>query len=149
MVRTIRCTSSSFGFGGVPAPAVQAYFYIPRIAQSGLVTFLIDTGASGSCLHGPSALNLQRHLKKQSIRSTTGIGGKSKYYHERAILVFTDDKGQRVARGTILGIQKLSPIRTFFNKGILRLPSLLGRDILSRCEFRYDAPNGNITMAFP
>lgn len=148
-MRTVRCTLSSFGYGGVPAPAVQAYFYIPRIAQSGLVTFLIDTGASGSCLHGPPALYLQGYLKKQSIRSTTGIGGNSRYYHERAILVFTDDKGQRLARGTSLGIQKLSPIKTFFNKGILRLPNLLGRDILSRCEFRYDASNGNITMTFP
>lgn len=146
---TIECTLASFGFRGVSAPAVQAYFYIPKIDYGSFVTFLIDTGASGTCLHGPVALYLQKRLKKQTIQHSQGIGGKSAYYHERVILTFTDITGRPVSRGTSMGIQKLSPWKLFFKKQSLKLPSLLGRDILSRSRFVYDASNNIITMELP
>ncbi len=149
-MRTIKCTFSSFGYqSSTPAPAVQVLVFIPRINFSVLQTFLIDTGASGTCLHGLSALRLQSVLDTASIQSSSGIGGHCYYYQERALLVFKDTNNNDFSRATLLGIQKIEPSELHTKPGILRLPSLLGRDILSKCELRYNYPSNETSLIIP
>ena len=149
-MRTIKCTFSSFSFKtSAPAPAVQALVFMPRINITLLQTFLIDTGASGTCLHGLHLLRLQNLLDPSSILTSSGIGGHCHYYHERALLVFKDIDGKDFHRATLLGIQKLEPEQLYSQPDILRLPPLLGRDILSKCELRCNYPDNEAVLLIP
>lgn len=112
--------------------------------------FLIDTGACGTCLNGGPALGLQRYMIRETLRHTTGIGGKCGYYGETAILVFTDTKGQPIGREVELGIQRIRRFLWFRPSTLtMRTPSLLGRDILSEWELRYNHQKQDITLIVP
>jgi len=132
-----------------PAPAVQAYCYLPRLNRGRKVDFLIDTGAAGTCLHGGYALGLQSYMQENTIGTICGIGGSRPYFQERAILVFTDDKAHPVPCRTALGVQKILPEDIAKDPDILRMPCVLGRDVLNRWEFRYDVPHGEILLIVP
>lgn len=136
-------------FGGlitIPAPRVQVFCHIPRLAIGFQVDFMIDSGACGTCLNGGYALGLQRHMRGNSLYTSMGIGGQCSYYKEQAVLVFTDTSGQQLARQVELGVQQIQQIP---NPQILRTPCLLGRDILSEFEFRYDHQNGHVELIVP
>lgn len=149
-MKTITGFLSRFGSRMIPAPAVQVYYYIERLNIIRLVTFMIDTGASGTCLHGFRAWELQRHMRPSTLDPARGVGGSSLYYGERVLLIFTDDNNQLLSRSlNRMDIQKILPSDVAQDRDILRLPSLLGRDILNRWEFRYNASQGNITLLVP
>lgn len=149
-MRRIKCDLSDFGVQMRPAPRVQAYCYVPRINLGRDIDFMIDTGASNTCLNGLYVLGLQRYMRKDTISASTGIGGKCGYYTEDAILVFTDTKGQTVGFKLKLGIQR---IRQFLwikpRRTTLRLPCLLGRDVLAKWELRYNHRKKDITLIIP
>lgn len=152
MMREVTGRLSTFGFSMMPAPAVQAYCYIRRINHGEWVDFLIDTGASGTCLHGVYAFDLQEHMQSHRIRYSYGIGGMScGYYHERATLLFRDDKGQPLRRVITLGIQQFTAEHVNDQQTLtdcLGCPSLLGRDILNKCLFTYRTNPAEVTLAF-
>jgi len=138
----------------LPAPAVQAYWYIPRLARGEWVHFLIDTGASGTCLNGIYALDLQDHMRRNTLDDSYGIGGGSKYYYERAIVVFLDDNNEPLAQNIQLGIQciqkqDLSDPPDLDLLYCLYCPCLLGRDILNDCIFSYNTKHNEVTLTFP
>lgn len=147
-MRIVNCTTFSFGYVGVPAPAVQAYLYIPRIVYGRWITFMIDTGAAGTCINGFYAWAIQGKLQTRTLLTSSGIGGHCEYYHERAMLLFMDANRRPVAKGTLLGIQRITTSDISQNTDKLRLPCLLGRDILSRCEFPYSIPSNRIILIF-
>jgi len=132
-----------------PAPLVQAYCYIPRFNCGRKVDFLIDTGAAGTCLHGGYALGLQSRIQGNIITPMGGIGGSRPYYQERVILVFTDDKARPVSCTVTLGIQKMLPQDIANDPDILRMPCLLGRDVLNRWEFKYNVRLGETLLIVP
>lgn len=152
MMRKVTCRSQTFGFETTPAPAVQAYCYIERIGHGEMVDFLIDTGATETCLHGIYAFDLQEYMRIRTLQYYFGIGGVScGYYHEEATLVFRDDKGQPLSRVIRLGIQQFTDEHvnnpdTF--EECLECPSLLGRDILNKCLFFYRLKPEEITLTF-
>ncbi|MBA7518494.1 hypothetical protein ES705_10564 [subsurface metagenome] len=145
-MRRVTCTLSTFGFMGMPAPAVQAYWYIPRLDHGEWVLFLIDTGASATCLNGIHALGLQQNMRLNTLTDSFGIGGNSQYYNERAVIVFKDDDGQLLARRVQIGIQQIQ-LQHLNNPNTLLCPSLLGRDILYFCKLNHHPPK-NITLEF-
>lgn len=146
-MRKIGCDLSNFGVLNIPAPRVQVYCYIPRLNLGRLVDFMIDTGASSTCLNGIYALGLQNYMRKDTLKPSTGIGGKCGYYTENAELVFTDKKGQQIGFPLALGIQRIR--RFLWIKPNLRIPCLLGRDILSKWEFRYNHQKADIILIIP
>jgi len=149
-MRTIPGFLSRFGSRMTPAPAVQVYYYIERLNITHLVTFMIDTGASGTCLHGFRARELQGHMRQNTLDPARGVGGSALYYGERVLLIFTDDNNQLLSRSlNRMDIQQILPSAVAKDRDILRLPSLLGRDILNRWEFRYNASQGNVTLLVP
>lgn len=149
-MKRIKGDLSNFGVLLTPAPRVQVLCYIPRINLSAEVDFMIDTGACGTCLNGGYALGLQRYMRKETLHTSTGIGGQCGYYSETAVLVFTATTGEPLACELELGIQR---IRQFWWKRpspiILRTPCLLGRDILSEWELRYNHKREDITLVVP
>ena len=149
-MKRIKCDLSNFGILRVPAPRVQVLCYIPRLNLSAEVDFLIDTGASGSCLNGGYAYGLQRHMRKETLQQSAGIGGQCGYYSETAVLVFTDTARQAVDFEVELGIQYM---RRFLwkkpNRLAMRTPCLLGRDVLLEWELRYNHQKEDITLIVP
>ena len=134
----------------MPAPAVQAYCFIPRIKLGRNVEFMVDTGASATCLNGNYALGLQRHMCKDTLSPSTGIGGQCGYYAEDAVLVFTDIKGQELSFPLKLSIQRIR--RCLWRQPklyVLQTPCLLGRDLFSKWELRYNHRKKDITLIAP
>jgi len=128
-----------------PAPAVQALCYIPRIHHSGWVDFMIDTGASATCLNGVYALCLEQYKRAGTIRSSTGISGSCDYFYEDALLIFMDIRGREVAESIKLGIQCI-PVTNRSDPDWLHCPCLLGRDVINKYAFSYDAQNGRAML---
>ncbi len=130
----------------MPAPAVQAFWYIPRLDHGEWVDFLIDTGASGTCLNGIYTLDLQRHMRRSTLSTSHGIGT-SEYFYERAIIIFRDDNNELLSRTIQLGIQRI--IRQHLSDPFaLHCPCLLGRDIINGCTFGYDPRHNETTPIF-
>lgn len=134
----------------IPAPSVQVFCYIKRINHGEWVDFLIDTGASATCLHGTYAFDLQEYMRIRTLRDSSGIGGvRCGYYQEEATLVFRDDIGQPLSRVVRIGIQQFTEDHVndpHTLEECLECPSLLGRDILNNCLFIYKAKPEAITL---
>ena len=149
-MRRVKGDLSDFGILSIPAPRVQVLCYIPRLNLSAEVDFLIDTGATGTCLNGGYALGLQRYMRKETLRLHTGIGGQCGYYRETAVLVFTDITGKPVDFELELSIQR---IRQFLwirpSPLTLLTPCLLGHDVLSKWELRYNHQKEEVTLIVP
>lgn len=149
-MKKIKGDLSDFGFLRTPAPRVQVLCYIPRINLSREVDFMIDTGACNTCLNGHYVLGLQRYMRKETLSPSRGIGGKCGYYAENAVLIFVDSNKQPVDFPLELRIQR---IRRFLwiKPSLLTLltPCLLGRDILSKWELRYNHQKEDITLIVP
>lgn len=128
-----------------PAPAVQALCYIPRIHHSEWLDFMIDTGASATCLNSTYALGLEQYKRTGTVRQSTGISGSCDYFYEDALLIFMDIIGSQVAESIKLGIQCI-PATTQNDPEWLHCPCLLGRDIINKYTFTYDAQNGRATL---
>lgn len=142
------CNLSSFGYAGEPAPAVQALCYIPRINHSEWIDFLVDTGASGTCLNGQYAYDLQEKMNPETLSPSGGIGGSCEYFHETALLMFRDDANSYVYRIIEIGIQQIPEIQIMETPNVLRCPCLLGRDILTKCKFVYNARQSDTALYF-
>jgi hypothetical protein len=128
-----------------PAPAVQALCYIPRIHHSEWVDFMIDTGASVTCLNGIYSLGLEQYKRTSTIRRSTGISGSCDYFYEDALLIFMDTRRQQVAESIKLGIQCI-PTNNRNDPDWLHCPCLLGRDIINKYLFTYDTQNDRVTL---
>ena len=100
------------------------------------MSFLLDTGADVTLLMTDDASNLSVDFEQlqSSAALASGIGGDTALYQVEARLIFTDQDNTYIYR-TDLAMAEPSER----NRGI---PSLLGRDILSRWLLRYEAPRG-------
>lgn len=143
-MQEISCNLSTFGFQMLPAPAVRAFCYIPRIKYNDWVDFLIDTGASESCLNGIFTVRLQQQMRPSTLRQSMGIGT-CDYYSERAVLLFKDIRGRPIGRVINLGVQKLTP-QHLNDPDMLHCPCLLGRDIINDWAFDYQASRGSVSL---
>lgn len=114
-------------------PYVSARVFIPRLELAGNVSFIFDTGADSSVLMpaDASTLGVDYDLLSNPFQSF-GIGGSAPTYKERARLAFADDNGR-----TLYGydIQLLIHHPT---ADAMRVPSLLGRNIIDRWRVIYD-----------
>ncbi|MBA7482335.1 hypothetical protein ES707_17821 [subsurface metagenome] len=139
---------SNFGFQMTPAPAVQAYCYIPRLKYGDWVDFLVDTGSSGTCLNGNNAMPLQAMVSPNTRSPCQGIGT-CDFYYEDAVIVMVDDQHQPCGKNIRLGVQCISVSDIQANPRILTTPSLMGRDILCQCTFECRYNLGEVILTFP
>ena len=106
------------------APYVSGRVIIPRFGIERQIDFLLDTGADSTCLHPYDAqrIGVPFELLRDEAYSG-GVGGRASYYREQALLTFRDGSVSRV-----YDIRLLIAKPTTSN---LRLPSLLGRNIIN------------------
>lgn len=134
---------STFGFRMIPAPAVQGFVYLPRLKDnSSWIRFMVDTGASHTCLHGSVVLAWQKELRGSSLKDSQGIGGRGKYYMEPGIVILREENGQFLPFPTALLIQKVG------RAGLEQPPnpSLLGRDILQQFELNVNLKSSSVLL---
>ena len=148
--RIVEGSFSTFGFiSNTLAPSVQAYWFIPRLGIGELAQFMVDTGASNTCLNGIHAYGLRGKLRSGTLTKSFGIAGSCEYYHERATLVFIDSDNERFSRTISMSIQKIEDHHLHNpDYDVLQCPNLLGRDILQHCRLEHDFPDGRITLRF-
>ena len=119
------------------APYVAGLVMLPHLGISGIVEFLVDTGASRTCLHPRDARALGIGLSGLSYtRDSQGIGGRASYSpHNAYILFFPNDKPVTQQEKLELLIAEPTDVN-------LGLPSLLGRDVINRWATLYAPRNG-------
>lgn len=110
------------------APYLEARVVIPRLRLTGLISFLVDTGADGTVLMPADSRKLTINFGAlRNPITSEGIGGPAKGYNEQMILSFSDRKS---IYSYLLDVEISAP--TPHNH---RFPSLLGRDILDQWRF--------------
>lgn len=133
---------------GLPVPWVRVLLSLPGLSQSWTpVDFLIDTGCTLTTLHphdasyrmGIDESRLRRPELWPRTRQMIGIGGSTNDFPIPARYSFADESGEReVIEGEILLAQLTS--------ATLRLPSLLGWDILRNFELTTNLQEGRVTL---
>jgi predicted aspartyl protease len=121
-------------------PFIEASVHFPRLDLRGYVSFLVDTGASGTVLMPLDSRKLAVNFSLLKNRKTSRtVGGPADGYMEEAVLGFLDrDKSTIFAYE--IEIQIFEPTRDN-----AALPSLLGRDVLNQWRLVVDFPKKNCT----
>lgn len=128
-------------FGRTGRLYVKGDLQFPRLGASGILDFLVDTGADRTILHPPGIQDLAIPVDLLTNRSATyGVGGASGLFVEPAILRFTD------ADLTTVYTYRLNIAIAEPNAVNRNFPSLLGRNILD-CWFLESDPTYN-TLQF-
>ncbi len=120
-------------------PWIDVEIEIPSLSVKRIFTMLVDSGADGTILNVRDALatidQAGFHMLQQAanFKSSIGFGGSALNFRADAKIMFQHDDGSLEGYDFELGIAK--PARKGTNKLDLqlRLPSVLGRDIL--CQF--------------
>jgi hypothetical protein len=131
--------SGHFGLNFVlPLPVVRVSLHLPRITKDFVaIDFLLDTGATNTCLHPQDAMTkvgipmgtLSRPDRWHQRMRMPGIGGSPEYYIWPAIYGFDHDDGHFQQ---LSGEIRIAPLPATNPS----LPSLLGWDVLR--YFRVD-----------
>jgi hypothetical protein len=119
------------------APYLEARVFFPRLKLRGLVSFLVDTGATVTVLMPSDSRKLG--IDFISLRNPTtneGIGGIAKAFKERAVLSFSD---RRYVYSYLVTVRISAP--TSLNH---KFPSLLGRDIIRSGRLIMDCTKRNV-----
>mgnify|MGYP001584178326 CR=1 FL=1 len=125
--------------------------YFPRLGVSGGVSFLVDTGADSSLLCPTDAILMGVDFTKITKASEAqGIGGIAQSLVEPALIVFSEPG---VAIWGYRGdLEILAPDDGDYADPIadpeesLKLPSLLGREVLDRWRIVYQPSNDELTF---
>jgi hypothetical protein len=111
---------------------MAAVVHIPSQGLYGEVSFLVDTGADTSVLMPVDAERLGvRYGQLAQTTRTTGMGGESEDFVEPASLVFREDND-------LLHVYDIALVIARQRSELLILPSLLGRDVISRWKLTMD-----------
>ena len=127
------------GFTSTGVPFVEAWVILPGLmpptGTDFAVPFMVDTGASSTSLSPRDAQDLGLNLSRLNYSARSmGIGGYSFSALADGIITLRGDGFDFVCQVSIRIAQP-----TVHN---LRLPSLLGRDVLRQFNMRYEAANG-------
>lgn len=118
-------------FDSFGRPYVVCRLIIPRLQVSSRIFFLLHTGADSTGLHPRDARAARIPFAQLgNRRDSRGIGGRSSYFREPAILSFSDGAMVRIYE---VGLLIAEPNDT--NEG---LPSLLGRNVINHWRMVYD-----------
>lgn len=104
----------------------------PRLRCGGNISFLVDTGADRTIImpDDGSRFNID-YSQLQGDVPSTGIGGISNNFEEHGIIVFSEPQKRIYVYSLTILLASAGPEHR-------RLPSLLGRDILSQWRMVMD-----------
>ena len=119
-------------------PYIEGRLIIPRLNVQGDFSFLVDTGADTTLLMPGDGVTLGLDYSQLLNRNddARGAGGRFTGYSESAWLVFSEGDN-------LLGYAISLAILAYDNE-MLRVPSLLGRDVIHRWRMNYDPTNGRL-----
>jgi hypothetical protein len=134
-----------------PAPFVRVTVDLKSLNIRGTIYFLIDTGASTTVLLDKDVnfLGIDVRRLKRAERYIGGIGGLiSTYVVEDASLFFRTEDGGVVEEKLqlLVGRHELSGLSYIERALIMRLPSLLGRDVIYRFKFVCDRYHNEVFL---
>jgi len=121
---------------------IRAHLVSSELSLDGVVNFLIDTGASKTVISDKDAIFLKIDYAKlkPAPQKLSGIGGSvDTYVFENTVLIFKTDAGKLEFKFPILFLKhNFTSMNEEDRIKILRIPSLLGRDILNRFKLIYN-----------
>ncbi len=118
-------------------PFVEGRVTIPSIQVDERVLFLLDTGADSTCLHPRDTDSVGIPFRQLgNAVSSTGVGGRSRYFREPALLAFGDESR---SRPYVIDIHIAEP-----NESSDALSSLLGRNVINHWYMEYDPSDGRL-----
>jgi predicted aspartyl protease len=121
------------------APFLEGRIILHRLGISGLVSFLVDTGADATILTPTDGRKLGIDYDSlQNPETSAGIGGPARTFQEQAILSFSD---RRYVYSYLIAVRILEPKP--YNR---QYNSLLGRDILRSGHFVMDSAKRRVTF---
>lgn len=137
-----------------PAPFINSVLESKTLQISSPVKLHIDTGASVTMLLDNDVKRLAIDVRKlpRTERPLTGIGGAVDAYVIRdGTLLFITDEGSTVeARLPIyVAYHRMARLKPEVRQLIMRLPSLLGRDLINRYKLLCDGVNKEVTLESP
>ena len=134
------------------SPYVEVEVRVPGLSASGTLLMLMDTGADGTSLHLWEALSLLGEVglrqlgRLNNVVRARGIGGSAAYFVEPAEIVLKHDDGMQ--EGFHLDLKIVKPARRGSMKRDmqLKIPSLLGKDIMTQFNVVFDWPRGQVYL---
>ncbi len=114
-------------------PYVNGRLLLPRLNLSTNLSFLVDTGADASTLMPAEGHTIG--INYQALINPTvvgGMGGNASCFRETAVLAF-DEPNRNLIRS--YSITMMIPQ---VHQALMRMPSIVGRDILDRWSINYD-----------
>jgi hypothetical protein len=131
------------GFDPAGRPFVEATVLVEDFGFEDNVEFLVDTGASATCLHHPDAAELSDSLLRASCsrkETFTGVGGTATYLATPAQIVLLDTSGGPVKYQITLCVA--CEARDSANG----IPSLPGQDILRHQRLTHSPRDWRLEM---
>jgi len=134
-----------------PAPFVKVFLTSKNLGVREFLDLHIDTGASSTIILDKDFRYLRLDVKslKKAKRKIGGIGGLiDSYVIEDATMIFKTEEGvlHEEKLALLVGIHKLDKLIEDERRLIMKLPSLLGRDILRKFRLTYDERLNQVFM---
>ena len=127
-------------FDGLGRPYVRSRLIIPRLRTNRRIRFLVDTGAYSTCMHPGDARVFGIPFGRLGNRRIShGIGGRSPYFREPAILSFSD--------GVLTRLYEIELLKAEPDETNDSLPSLLGRNVINHWRMDYDPADDRLEFA--
>jgi len=120
-------------------PYIEGRLLLPRLGLSANVSFLIDTGADTTTLMPLDGTS--QGVDYDDLRNPTqcaGFGGKNIGFREYGLVAFSDGIAVFMYRSRFMLVKP--------KRGIMTIPSVLGRDILNRMIVTFDFSNKRIEL---
>ena len=134
-----------------PAPFVKALLISENLDLRRFIDLHIDTGASSTIILDKDVRYLKLDVKslKKAERNIGGIGGSiNTYTIDDAVIVFKTEEGKlhKKELTLLVGVHRLDKLEEDERKLLMRIPSLLGRDILRNFKLVYNEKSGDVHM---
>ncbi len=134
-----------------PAPFVKVFLTSENLNVHKFLDLHIDTGASSTIILDKDIRYLRLDVKrlKKAERKIGGIGGLIDiYFIEDASMIFKTEEGvpHEEKLALLVGTHRLDKLTEEERRFIMKLPSLLGRDILRKFRLIYDERLNQVFM---
>lgn len=134
-----------------PAPFIKATLELKALGIRKPVCFHVDTGASSTILLDKDIhyLGIAVERLRKSERKVGGIGGLIQtYVIENTVLLFRAESGEIVKEtlNLLVGVHDLSKLSSEEKSLVIRMPSLLGRDIIYKYRFICDKDRNEVYL---
>lgn len=129
---------------------IRVHLVSSKLSLDKAINFLVDTGASKTVIADKDAIFLKMDYEKlkKSPQRLTGMGGSVEtYLLDDAVLIFKTDVDKLEFKLPVLFLKHdLTSMKEEDRIKILRIPSLLGRDIINRFKLIYNRHKSKLEL---